>query len=464
MKVAQAPRGTQDILPAAQPHWDLIRETASAVARQFGYRRIDTPIFEDTGVFERAVGEGTDIAEKEMYTFEDKGGASLTLRAEGTAPVVRAYLEHGMFKWPAPVKLFYICPIFRFERPQAGRFRQHHQFGVEALGETAPALDAEVIELLWTVYARLDLKGLSLQINSIGDGRCRPAYLQALRDYYERHLGEVCDDDRVRFEKNPLRMLDCKVPTCQPIADRAPHSADYLCPECEEHFAGVRHSLDLRGLTHEVNFRLVRGLDYYTRTVFEIWPAHGGSQSTIGGGGRYDGLAEQLGGRPTPGTGFGSGIERIILSYQEAHPEGLASPAPEVFVVALGADQRDLATRLLTELRQAGLSAESTYGDRGTGAQFKAAGTSGARFALVLGPDEVAAGQAGLKDLRSADRDNQQTAIPLAHLVPELRARLGTSGPMQNAECRMQNAGSAEAAAAAARTASKRTMQNAGSE
>ncbi len=426
MKAPQAPRGTQDILPHEQPYWDLVRSIAAGVAADYGFQRIDTPMFEETGVFERGVGEGTDIVEKEMYTFEDKGGASITLRAEGTAPVVRAYLEHGMFKLPQPVKLYYVCPIFRYERPQAGRFRQHHQFGVEALGEIDPALDAEVIELLWTLYARLDLKELSLQINSIGDEKCRPRYLDELRSYYRAHLHEVCDDDRVRFEKNPLRLLDCKVPSCQGIADRAPHSAEFLCDECREHFAGLRHGLELRGLDYHVNFRLVRGLDYYTKTVFEIWPAHGGSQSTIGGGGRYDGLAEQLGGRRTPGIGFGTGIERIILNYKQAHPEGLAPPAPDVFVIALGSAERDAAAQIATELRRAGVATASTYGDRGMGAQFKAAGNSGARFALILGPDELASGQASLKDLRSAATDGKQLAVPLSHVVAEVKAQLAS--------------------------------------
>jgi histidyl-tRNA synthetase len=421
----QAPRGTQDILPAEQPYWDLVRETAAAVAQQYGFQRIETPMFEDTGVFERGVGEGTDIVEKEMYTFEDKGGDSITLRAEGTAPVVRAYLEHGMHKLPQPVKLYYICPIFRFERPQKGRFRQHHQFGVEALGETDPALDAEVIELLWTLYSRLGLEGLSLQVNSIGDATCRPGYLDALRAYYESHLDEVCDDDRVRFRKNPLRMLDCKVPSCQAIADQAPHSADYLCDECAAHFSGLRRGLDLRGLAYTVNFRLVRGLDYYTKTVFEIWPAHGGAQSTIGGGGRYDGLAEQLDGRQTPGIGFGSGIERIILSYKEAHPEGLTPPPADVFVVAAGPEVRDKATELTVALRAAGVRVSGTYGDRSFGAQMKAAGASGARLALILGPDELAAGQASVKDLASAE----QRAVPLDHVVPELQAALSVQSP-----------------------------------
>jgi histidyl-tRNA synthetase len=421
MAAIQAPRGTQDLLPAEQPYWDLVRTTAAQVAQEYGFQRIDTPMFEDTKVFERGVGEGTDIVEKEMYTFEDKGGDSITLRAEGTAPVVRAYLEHGMHKLAQPVKLFYICPIFRFERPQKGRYRQHHQFGVEALGETDPALDAEVIELLWTLYGRLGLTGLSLQINSIGDANCRPAYLEALRRYYEAHLGEVCDDDRVRFQKNPLRMLDCKVPGCQAVADQAPHSADYLCAECAAHFEGLRRSLELRGLGDaNVNFRLVRGLDYYTKTVFEIWPAHGGAQSTIGGGGRYDGLAEQLGGRSVPGIGFGSGIERIILNYKEAHPEGLSPRAADIFLVAAGAAPREKATGLAVALRAAGVSVASTYGERSFGAQMKAAGGSGARLALILGEDELAAGQASLKDLANAE----QRAVPLAHVVAEVKARL----------------------------------------
>ena len=422
----QAPRGTQDILPAEQPYWDLVRDAAAVVARQYGFQRIDTPMFEATGVFERGVGEGTDIVEKEMYTFEDKGGESITLRAEGTAPVVRAYIEHGMHKLPQPVKLFYICPIFRYERPQAGRYRQHHQFGVEALGELDPALDAEVIELLWTLYARLELTGLSLQINSIGDAKCRPRYLQELKTFYSAHLDEVCADDRIRFEKNTLRLLDCKVPSCQGIADRAPHSAEFLCDECGEHFAGLRRSLDLRGLAYNVNFRLVRGLDYYTKTVFEIWPAHAGAQSTIGGGGRYDALAEQLGGPPTPGIGFGSGIERIILNYKEEHPQGLASEPADVFLVAAGDGAREKAVQLSVLMRQAGLAAAGTYGDRSFGAQMKAANASGAKFALILGADELNAGQASLKDMATGE----QRAVPLDHLVPEIQAFLAVQSPL----------------------------------
>jgi len=273
---------------------------------------------------------------------------------------------------------------------------------------------------LWTLYARLGLTGLSLQINSIGDANCRPKYLQELRNYYRAHLNEVCDDDRVRFEKNPLRLLDCKVPGCQAIANQAPHSADFLCDECAGHFTVLRRNLELRKLEYNINFRLVRGLDYYTKTVFEIWPAHGGAQSTIGGGGRYDGLAEQLDGRPTPGIGFGSGIERIILNYKEAHPEGLVPEPADVFVVSGGNGARDKATELSARLRQAGLALAGTYGERSFGAQMKAAGGSGARFALILGEDELAAGQASLKDLTNGE----QRAVPLDQLVPELKARL----------------------------------------
>jgi histidyl-tRNA synthetase len=417
LKAPQAPRGTQDILPSEQPYWDLVRSIAAEVAQQYGFQRIETPIFEETGVFQRGVGEGTDIVEKEMYTFEDKGGQSLTLRAEGTAPVVRAYLEHGMFKLPQPVKLFYICPIFRFERPQAGRYRQHHQFGVEALGEIDPGLDAEVIELLWTFFTRLGLKDFSLQLNSIGDGNCRPRYLEELKRYYASHLNEVCDDDRVRFQKNPLRLLDCKVPSCQSVANGAPHTADYLCDECGTHFAALRRNLDLRGLPYDLNFRLVRGLDYYTKTVFEIVPDGGGQQSTIGAGGRYDGLAEQLGGRATPGIGFGSGIERIILNYKAAHEEELLAPAPDVFLVAAGATEREAATKLSVELRGAGLRVATTYSDRGFGAQMKAAGSSRARYAVILGESELASASAAVKNLSSGE----QETVPMSELLGKLR-------------------------------------------
>jgi len=417
MSRIQAPRGTQDILPAEQPYWDLVRNTAATVASQYGFQRIDTPMFEDTGVFERGVGEGTDIVEKEMYTFEDKGGASLTLRAEGTAPVVRAYLEHGMFKLPQPVKLFYICPIFRFERPQAGRFRQHHQFGVEALGEMDPALDAEVIELLWTLYARLGLTGLSLQINSIGDSTCRPRYLEELRSFYRAHLNEVCDDDRIRFQKNPLRLLDCKVPSCQGIADKAPHSAEFLCDECRDHFAGLQRSLELRGLQAQVNFRLVRGLDYYTKTVFEIWPAHGGAQSTIGGGGRYDGLAEQLRGPHIPGVGFGAGLERLVLTLEEIGAVEAAEPPLDVLFAVLHEEARPRIYALMDDARASGLRSDAAYGGRRLRRALELAGRRGAARVVIVGEDEWGDGEAAVRDMTTGE----QRRVALDDLVSELR-------------------------------------------
>ncbi len=312
----QAPRGTQDILPEEQPVWDFVRDTAARLSALFGYGRIETPLFEEASLFTRGVGEVTDIVQKEMYVFKDRGGLELALRPEGTAPVCRAYLEHGMHNQPQPVRLWYWTPIFRYDRPQAGRYRQHHQFGIEAIGEADAAVDAEVIELLWRFYEALGLSGLTLHLNSIGDYKCRPQYLEILRDYYRDKLDLVCEDCRVRFERNPLRLLDCKQERCQPIIAGAPPITDHLCEDCAAHFGDLRSYLDTAGIPVSLNPRLVRGLDYYTRTVFEITPPEEGAQSTIGGGGRYDGLIELLGGRPTPGIGFGTGIERIILNLK----------------------------------------------------------------------------------------------------------------------------------------------------
>src|SRR3990172_4777162 len=309
-KQYKAPRGTLDILPQDQPYWDRVWQASARVCSLFGYQRIETPVFEDATLFTRGVGEVTDIVQKEMYVFQDRGGQEMALRPEGTAPVCRAYLEHGMHNQPQPVRLWYWTPIFRYDRPQAGRYRQHHQFGVEAIGEADASLDAEVIELLWRVCEELGLAGLTLQLNSIGDPNCRPRYLEVLRDYYRDKLDRVCGDCRARFERNPLRLLDCKQPQCQPVIAGAPAITDYLCDDCAAHFAALRTYLEAAGISHELNPRLVRGLDYYTRTVFEIQPPEEGSQNSIGGGGRYDGLIEQLGGRPTPGGGFGSGRKR----------------------------------------------------------------------------------------------------------------------------------------------------------
>ena len=310
MAAFQAPRGTTDRLPPEQKYWRYVEDAAVSVARRFGYGRIDSPMFEDAGLFVRGVGAGTDIVEKEMYVFADRGGDQLTLRAEGTAPVCRAYLQHGMSNRPQPVRMYYLCPVFRYERPQAGRFRQHHQFGVEAIGDGDPSVDAEVIELAWTLMHDIGLSDLALLVNSIGDPECRPEYMAALKAYYEKQRAHLCGDCRQRLERNPLRLLDCKVETCRALGNDAPKSVECLCAGCESHWQSVQSYLKAAGIPARVDHRLVRGLDYYTRTVFEIQPAVGGAQSTVCGGGRYDGLMEQAGGaahaghrvRQRPGT------------------------------------------------------------------------------------------------------------------------------------------------------------------
>ena len=413
----QAPRGTQDILPEEQPYWDWVRDTAARLAGLFGYGRIDTPVFEPAALFVRTTGEATDIVQKEMYVFQDRGGQELALRPEGTAPVCRAYLEHGLHTRPQPVRLWYIAPIFRYDRPQAGRYRQHHQFGVEAIGDESPALDAEVIELLWSLYGELGLSGLTLRLNSIGDRNCRPAYVAVLREYYSDKLDRVCADCRDRFQRNPLRLLDCKQESCHPVIAGAPALTDHLCAECAEHFAQLRGYLDALGIPYELEPRLVRGFDYYTRTVFEVHPPVEGAQSAIGGGGRYDGLIEELGGPPTPAVGFGTGIERIILNLKRqevAVPQGRGVQA---FVAYQGAQARLPALRLASRLRRQGIAAVVATGDRSLKAQMRQADARGARYALILGPREVETGTVTVRRLA----DGHQETLPAEEVVSRLR-------------------------------------------
>jgi histidyl-tRNA synthetase len=413
----QAPRGTQDILPEEQPAWDFARDTAARLSALFGYARIETPLFEEASLFTRGVGEVTDIVQKEMYVFKDRGGLDLALRPEGTAPVCRAYLEHGMHNLPQPVRLWYWTPIFRYDRPQAGRYRQHHQFGIEVIGEADAAVDAEVIELLWRFYETLGLRSLTLHLNSIGDNKCRPHYLEILRDYYRDKLDLVCDDCRARFERNPLRLLDCKQERCQPIIAGAPPINDHLCDECAAHFADLRSYLDAAGIPVNLNPRLVRGLDYYTRTVFEITPPEEGAQSTIGGGGRYDGLIELLGGRPTPGIGFGTGIERIILNLNR---QGLPLPerqAPQVYVAVQTPAARVAAFRLASELRRADVAALLGGGERSLKAQMRAADAHGAAYVAIIGERELRDGSVTLKKLA----DGTQTTVASSDLAGQIR-------------------------------------------
>ena len=412
----QAPRGTQDILPEEQPYWSYLRDKAEAIARLYGYERIDTPVFEEAGLFVRTVGAGTDIVEKEMYTFEDLGGGQMTLRPEGTAPVCRAYIEHGMASKTQPVKLFYQTSIFRYERPQAGRFRQHHQFGFEAIGDGDATLDAELIDMAWRFYESLGLKNLTLQINSIGCPKCRPAYLAKLKEYYASRQDALCGDCKVRLEKNTLRLLDCKKPTCQPLAADAPRSIDNLCPECSAHFEQLKNNLTALKLPFEINSSMVRGLDYYTKTVFEIQPEEERGQSTIAGGGRYDGLIEELGGKPTPGVGFATGIERIILNLKKQNVAIPSAPKPTVYVVWMGEEARETAVKLVGELRQADIGALTTYTPRSMKAQLRQADAAGCHFAAIIGEEELAQGFVTLRDMRTA----QQEPVPLKVLVDKL--------------------------------------------
>jgi len=401
----RAPRGTQDILPDEQPWWRFVLSRAEALAARFGYRRIDTPVFEQAGLFVRSVGAGTDIVEKETYTFADRGGEEMTLRPEGTAPVCRAYIEHGMHTWPQPVRLYYICPIFRYERPQAGRYRQHHQFGVEAIGDPSPAVDAEVIEVGWLFLTDpgqgLGLEGLRLYVNSIGCPQDRPAYVARLRAHYEPLLPRLCPDCQGRrFPKAPLRLLDCKEEGCRVLTGDAPRSVDFLCPPCREHWEALLGFLKALGIPFTEDHRLVRGLDYYTRTVFEVQPPEERAQAVLMGGGRYDGLLQELGGRPTPGVGFGAGVERLVLQVKrQAIPVPPDRP-PDAVVAYADAASFPQAFLLASRLRRAGLTALLAP-QRSLKGQLRWAAAVKARYAVIVGEEEGRRGGVAVKEMET---------------------------------------------------------------
>jgi histidyl-tRNA synthetase len=411
----QAPRGTIDILPGEQSYWRFVEQKAAEACRLYGYERIDTPAFEDSRLFNRSVGEGTDIVDKEMYIFKDRGDNELALIPEGTASICRAYVEHGMQNLPQPVKLYYLASIFRYERPQAGRYRQHHQFGCEAIGSDDPSLDAEVIDIAWQFYSSLNVGKLHLLLNSIGCKECRPLFLAALKEHYTKESDKLCPDCKVRLVKNPMRLLDCKKESCQPVADSAPKSADYLCPACTEHFNQLKNYLGLLSIPFELNSRLVRGFDYYTRTVFEIQPASTGSQSALGGGGRYDGLIEELGGKPTPGVGFAAGIERIILSVKEQNVTIPPAAKPQVFIAYLGVEAKEAAIKSAAALRRLGIGVIESFGERSLKAQLRQANNMGIPRAIIIGEEEVKTGTVILRDMTNAS----QETVPFLKL-PEL--------------------------------------------
>ncbi|MDY7080143.1 MAG: histidine--tRNA ligase [Chloroflexota bacterium] len=415
----QRPTGTLDVLPEDQLYWYHVRAQARHLAELTGFERIDVPIFEATELFARGVGEGTDIVDKEMYSFSDKGGHEITLRPEFTAGLVRAYIENGMRVRSQPVKLYTFGPIFRYERPQAGRYRQHTQFNVEILGSQDPAADLEVMLLGWDLYAGLGFRDLAFQLNSTGCPECKPGYVAALKEYYAGHHEEICQDCHRRLERSPLRVLDCKADQCQPIIADAPHMLDYLCAECAEHFAALREYLDLLDRRYTINHRLVRGLDYYTKTVFEVWAAGIGAQSAVCGGGRYDGLAELLGGPPTPGVGFGSGLERIILVMKQLDVAVSSLPTPPVFLAHIGRQAGREALRLVYALRREGVGAWLPFGQRGLKSQLREAGKRDARYVVILGEDELAAGTATVRNMQTGEQVN----VKLGGLVEWLKTR-----------------------------------------
>ncbi len=402
------PRGTQDILPDEWPYWNFVLGHAREVADLFGYRRIETPTFAETGLFARTSGEGSDVVDKEMYTFRDRGGDELTLRPEGTAPVMRAYLQHGMNKLPQPVKLYYIERMYRYDRPQRGRLREHHQFGCEGIGVEDAFLDAEIIALLHELYCRIGLTDVTLHLNSIGDQQCRPAYVLDLVSYLQAQQERLAPPDLDRLARNPLRVLDSKERATQPVLEDAPRMLDYLCEACRTHWDKLRHGLDLLGIAYSVDHRLVRGLDYYTRTAFEFMPPGEGAQSTIGGGGRYDALSVAMGGPPVPGIGFGTGIERLVLNVKERGitvPEG---PHPEVYIARQGEGTEDEALLLANRLRGANIPVSMAFGQRSLKAQMRHANSSGSRYAAILGEQEVTERRVALRCLGTGE----QSSVP----------------------------------------------------
>ena len=405
----QAPRGTHDVLPAEQPLWQLVTNTLAEVAELHGYRRIQTPNFEDTEVFVRTSGAGSDVVQKEMYTFEDKGGRSLTLKPEGTAPIARAYIEHGMHREPQPVKLYTVAPMYRYEAPQKGRYREHWQVSVEAFGSDDPALDAEVISLYGEFAARVGITKYVLQINSIGDANCRPAYLEQLNAWLDANADVLDDDARQKRERSPLRVFDVKSPQVRDALRNAPKIGDHLCAGCAEHFARVRAALDALGIPYELEPTLVRGLDYYTRTVFEFINPEEAAQPQICSGGRYDGLVDALGGPPTPAVGFGAGIERALIAL-EAEGRIAEEPALDVFVVVGEETPREPVLATLAGLRHKGLSADLDYAGRSFKGQMTQAGRTRARTVVIV--------RGGEATLRREGR-NEQT-VPLSEVVATL--------------------------------------------
>lgn len=416
--LTNAPRGTKDILPDTVADWNYVEGEIRELCRRFGYSEIRTPIFEHTELFQRGIGEGTDVVDKEMYTFTDRGERSITLRPENTASAVRAYLQNKLYAQSNLVKLFYIGSMFRYDRPQAGRMREFHQFGVEALGEANPAVDAEVILLAMNLLEGLGLKDLELSINSVGCPKCRSKYRTMLQDFFRDKLEDLCEDCRSRFERSPLRILDCKKDSDKPYMADAPKITDCLCEECANHFAKLKELLTSAGISFTHDPRLVRGLDYYTKTAFEIKYPPLGAQSAVAGGGRYDGLIEEMGGNPTPAVGFATGLERLLLALESQNLLPEKNRSVDAYVVALGEAAQAEGFKLLNSLRQQGLSAAMDFAGRSMKAQMKQANKLGAKYSVILGEDEIAEGVVMLRSME----DSSQAKVPMNQVAEKIKA------------------------------------------
>ena len=402
--LTQAIRGTVDVLPNDSHRWQFVENTMLETARLFGFREIRTPVFEHTELFVRSVGDTTDVVQKEMYTFDDNGGRSITLRPEGTAGAVRAFLEHGLHNEALPQKVSYVTSCYRYEKPQAGRLREFHQFGVECFGAAEPQADAEIISLAAAAFEALGIKNLSLEINSIGCPECRAKFYDALREYFGSNQGELCETCKGRLERNPMRILDCKSPVCKKIAEGAPTVLDYICDDCRDHFEKTKSYLTAMGIEYTVNPTIVRGLDYYTRTVFEFVSGDLGAQSTVCGGGRYDGLVEQMGGPKTPALGFAVGLERLLMIMDAQKCEFPETKPCDVYIAPMGEKAAIMASKLAKMLRAEGFFAETDIVGRGLKAQMKYANKIGAKYTVVLGDDEIAAGKANLKCMETGEQ------------------------------------------------------------
>ncbi len=417
----QAPRGMRDILPEDRIYWDKVEQTIKNLSRSYGFEFLETPILEDTELFVKGTGQNTDIVEKEMFSLRTKGGDKLTLRPEFTPSIIRAYLENGFSALSHPVKLYSIGPIFRYERPQKGRYRQSYQANFETIGEEDPILDAQLIQLFFSISKSLGIKNLITQINSIGCSSCRPIYRKKLINFYRSRKKDLCSDCKKRYQQNPLRVLDCKNSKCIEISEGAPQIIDHLCNDCHNHFKSVLEYLDEIEIPYILNSRLVRGLDYYTKTVFEIWPEdESGRQIALAGGGRYDGLVKLLGGKDVQGTGFAIGLDRIINLMKEREIKIPSKARSLIFLIQLGEIGKKKSLKLFEDLRQAGLDVDNSFSRNTMRAQLKKADKQGARFTLILGQKEVLDGTIIIRDMNSSS----QETVPLNKVVEKLKKKI----------------------------------------